>query len=151
MTARPRGLHPHLFVLDAEAAIRYYREALGAAELFRTAMPDGTLLFAELAVGDGRLLLSEETPALGALAPPTVGGSPVLLVLEVDDVDRTVRQAVFHGAEVERPVQEMFFGERYGVVRDPFGHRWGVVTRREQLTPDDIVERTPPRFAADDG
>jgi PhnB protein len=145
MTAqRPRGLTPHLFVRDADGAVAFYRSAFGAAELLRTRLPDGRVLFVELAVGDGRLLLSEETPSLNALAPPTIGGSPVLLLLEVDDPDAAAGQAVAAGAEVEMPVQEMFFGERYGVVRDPFGHRWALSTAREQLTPDDIARRTPP-------
>jgi uncharacterized glyoxalase superfamily protein PhnB len=145
MTAqRPRGLTPHLFVRDADGAVAFYRSALGAAELLRTRLPDGRVLFVELALGDGRLLLSEETPSLNALAPPTIGGSPVLLLLEVDDPDAAAAQAVAAGAEIEMPVQEMFFGERYGVVRDPFGHRWALSTAREQLTPDDIARRTPP-------
>ena len=145
MTAqRPRGLTPHLFVRDADGAVAFYRSAFGAAELLRTRLPDGRVLFVELAMGDGRLLLSEETPSLNALAPPTVGGSPVLLLLEVDDPDAAAARAVAAGAEIEMPVQEMFFGERYGVVRDPFGHRWALSTAREQLTPDDIARRTPP-------
>jgi catechol 2,3-dioxygenase-like lactoylglutathione lyase family enzyme len=76
---RPRGLTPHLFVRDADGAVAFYRTAFGAAELLRTSLPDGRVLFVELAVGAGRLLLSEETPSLNALAPPTIGGSPVLL------------------------------------------------------------------------
>jgi PhnB protein len=146
MTAaqRPRGLAPHLFVRDADGAVAFYRSAFGAAELLRTRLPDGRVLFVELAVGDGRLLLSEETPSLNALAPPTIGGSPVLLLLEVDEPDAAAAQAVAAGAEIEMPVQEMFFGERYGVVRDPFGHRWALSTAREQLTPDDIARRAPP-------
>jgi PhnB protein len=141
---RPSGLCPHLFVRGTDAAVAFYREAFGAAELFRTTMPDGTVLFVELALGDARLLISEEIPSLGALAPPTVGGTPMLLTLEVDDPDGVVDQAVGAGADVERPVQEMFFGERYGVVRDPFGHRWAVTTARERLTPDEIADRAPP-------
>jgi PhnB protein len=141
---RPLGLTPHLFVRDADAAAAFYRRAFGAAELLRTTLPDGRVLFVELAVGAGRLLLSDETPSLNALAPPTVGGSPVLLLLEVDDPDATLRQAVEAGAEVEMPVREMFFGERYGVVRDPFGHRWALSTAREELSPDDIARRAPP-------
>jgi PhnB protein len=145
MTAqRPRGLTPHLFVRDADGAVAFYRRAFGAAELLRTRLPDGRVLFVELAVGGGRLLLSEETPTLNALAPPTIGGSPVLLLLEVDDPDAAARQALEAGAEVELPVREMFFGERYGVVVDPFGHRWALSTAREELTPDDIARRTPP-------
>ncbi len=141
---RPHGLCPHIFVRDADAAVAFYRRAFGATELFRTTLPDGTVLFVELALGAGRLLVSEEAPSLNALAPPTIGGSPVLLTLQVDDVDAVARRAVWAGAEVERPVQEMFFGERYGVVRDPFGHRWALSTIREQLTPDDIARRSPP-------
>ena len=141
---RPRGLTPHVFVRDADGAVAFYRAAFGAAELFRTRLPDGRVLFVELAVGDGRLMVSEETLSLNALAPPTVGGSPVLLTLQVDDVDTVAEQAVRAGATVEMPVTEMFFGERYGIVRDPFGHRWALSTAREQLTPDDIARRTPP-------
>jgi PhnB protein len=122
----------------------FYRDALGAVELFRNALPDGTLLLIELAVGDGQLLLSDEVSSLGALAPPTVGGTPVLLTLEVDDADGLTAQAVAAGAAVEMPVEEMYFGERYGIVRDPYGHRWAICTRREALSPDEIQERTPP-------
>jgi uncharacterized glyoxalase superfamily protein PhnB len=141
---RPLGLTPHLFVRDADGAVAFYRTAFGAAELLRNSLPDGRVLFVELAVGPARLLVSEETPSLGALAPPTIGGSPVLLHVEVEDVDAVARQAVDAGAVVEMPVQEMFWGERYGVVVDPFGHRWAVSTAREELTPADIAHRTPP-------
>lgn len=144
MTSRARALTPHLFVRNVIAAIAFYRTAFGAVELFRNVLPDGTVLFIELAVGDARLLVSEEVPRLNALAPPSVGGSPVLLLLEVDDVDDLHRRAVFAGATVEMPVREMFFGERYGIVVDPFGHRWALSTRREQLTPDEIIRHTPP-------
>src|SRR5699024_4435220 len=83
---RPHGLSAHLFVRDADGAVAFYREAFGAAEVFRNRLPDGTLLFVEVVLGAGRLLISEETPSLDALAPPTIGGTPVLLHLEVDDV-----------------------------------------------------------------
>jgi PhnB protein len=141
---RPLGLTPHLFVRDPDAAVAFYRAAFGAAELLRNRLPDGRVLFVELAVGPARLLVGEETPSLGALAPPTIGGSPVLLHLEVEDPDAVAQWAIDAGAQVEIPVQEMFWGERYGVLCDPFGHRWAVSTAREQLTPDDIARRTPP-------
>ncbi len=145
MTAqRPLGLTPHLFVRDTDAAVAFYRTAFGAAELLRNSLPDGRVLFVELAVGPARLLVSEETPTLGALAPPTIGGSPVMLHVEVEDPDTVARQAVDLGAVVEMPVQEMFWGERYGVLRDPYGHRWAISTAREQFTPDDIARHTPP-------
>lgn len=141
--SRALGLVPHVFVKDVDSALTFYRTAFGAAELFRNLLPDGTVLFVELAIGEARLLLSEEIPRLGALAPTTLGGTPMLLVLETADPDDLLRRAVFAGATVEAPVTEMFFGERYGRVVDPHGHRWALTTKREQFTPDDIDARTP--------
>jgi uncharacterized glyoxalase superfamily protein PhnB len=131
---RPVAVTPHLFVQNTEAAVSFYVKAFGAVELFRNALPDGTVMFVELAVGQGRVLIGEETPSLNALAPPTIGGSPVMLLVEVNDVDEFARRAVEAGATVDMPVEEMFWGERYGVLVDPFGHRWAVSTVREQLT-----------------
>jgi PhnB protein len=127
---RPLGLGTHIFVPDADAAVAFYREAFGATELIRNRLPDGRVLFVELAFGPDKLLLSEEIEELGALAPATLAGSPVMLLLELDDVDSVAERAIAAGA-VEMPVTEMFWGERYGIVRDPFGHRWSLCTRRE--------------------
>ncbi|SFP32285.1 Uncharacterized conserved protein PhnB, glyoxalase superfamily [Amycolatopsis arida] len=147
MTTRPRsrpiGLVPHLFVRDVPGALAFYRAAFGAVEVFRNVLPDGTVLFVELAVGDARLLLSEEIPRLDALSAATVGGCPMLLVLETADPDDLARRAAFAGARIEAPVTEMFFGERYGRIVDPEGYRWALTTKREQYTPDDIDARTP--------
>jgi PhnB protein len=141
---RPVAVTPHLFVRDTEQAVDFYVRAFGAVELFRNTFPDGTIGFVELALGQGRVLVSEETPSLGALAPPTIGGSPVMLMIEVNDVDGLAASAVDAGATVHMPVEEMFWGERYGVLVDPFGHRWAVSTVREEFTPDDIASHTPP-------
>ncbi len=141
---RPLGLGTHIFVSDADAAVAFYSEAFGAAELIRHCLPDGRVLFVELAVGPDKLLLSEEIKELNAVSPSTLGGSPVLLLLELDDVDSTFAHAVEMGATVEMPVAEMFWGERYGIVRDPFGHYWSLCTRREQLAPDEVADRVPP-------
>jgi PhnB protein len=143
---RPVAVTPHLFVQSAEEAVGFYLRAFGAAELFRNTFPDGTIGFVELALGNGRVLVSEEAPSLNALAPPTVGGSPVMLMIEVNDVDALAQRAVEAGAKVEMPVEEMFWGERYGVLVDPFGHRWAVSTVRESLTPDEIASHTPPEI-----
>jgi PhnB protein len=140
---RPLGLGTHIFVSDADAAVAFYTEAFGAAELIRHCLPDGRVLFVELAVGPDKLLLSEEIKELNAIAPSTLGGSPVLLLLELDDVDSAFEHAVEMGARVEMPVAEMFWGERYGIVRDPFGHYWSLCTRREQLAPDEVADRVP--------
>jgi uncharacterized glyoxalase superfamily protein PhnB len=140
-----KGLTPHLFVPDADAALAFYEAAFGARELFRNRLPDGRVLFIELALGPERLLLSEEVPSLNALAPHTIGGTAALLLLETDDVDEVVKQALAAGAKVEIPVQEMFWGERYGVLQDPYGHRWAISSAREELTPDEINARRPDR------
>jgi uncharacterized glyoxalase superfamily protein PhnB len=138
------GLGSHVFVPDADAAVEFYAAAFGANELLRNRLPDGRVLFVEVAFGPAKLLVSEEIPELGALAPKTLGGSPVLLLLELTDPDGAADRAVAAGGEVEMPVREMFWGERYGIVRDPFGHRWALCTRREELDPDEIASRVPP-------
>jgi uncharacterized glyoxalase superfamily protein PhnB len=140
---RPLGLGTHIFVPDADAAVAFYRQAFGATELIRHRLPDGRVLFVELAFGPDKLLISEEIEELGALAPATLGGSPVMLLLELDDVDAAAQRAIDAGADVEMPIAEMFWGERYGIVRDPFGHRWSLCTRREQLAPDEVASRVP--------
>src|SRR5437762_3110104 len=128
MDARgPVSLCPHLFVRDADAAVRFYAAAFGAAELLRTTLPDGRVLFVELGLGPAtRVLLSEEERALGVLAPPSLGGSPVMLTMEIDDVDAAFDRALGAGATAELAPQEMFWDERYGIVRDPYGHRWAL-------------------------
>jgi PhnB protein len=133
---RPLGLGTHIFVPDANAAVAFYSQAFGAAELIRHRLPDGRVLFVELAVGPDKLLLSEEIAELNALAPSSLGGSPVMLLLELDDVDGTFEHAVDMGATVEMPVAEMFWGERYGIVRDPFGNHWALCTRRDAWRTD---------------
>ncbi|MQA83971.1 MAG: VOC family protein [Streptosporangiales bacterium] len=141
-TTRPHGLCPHIFVRDADAAVAFYARAFEAHEIFRTALADGHVLFVELGLGDGRLLVSAETPGFGAHSAESVGGSPVLLTLFVDDPDEVARRAIDVGAAVEIPVQDMFWGERYGVLRDPFGHRWAVTTERGDLSPDEMAARS---------
>lgn len=140
---RPLDLSSHIFVSDADAAVAFYRDVFGATELFRNRLPDGRVLFVELAFGSAKLLVSEEISELGALSPHTLGGSPALLLLEIDDVDAVADLATRAGAEIEMPISEMFWGERYGIVRDPFGHRWALCTRRETLSPDEISRRIP--------
>jgi PhnB protein len=139
----PVSLTPHIFVRDVPAALEFYRKAFGAAVVFVNRLPDGTLLFADLAIGGGRLLVSEETPSLNALSPLTIGDSPVLLSLDVEDVDDLARRAVFAGATVEMPVQEAFWGERYGIVRDPFGHRWALNSIRDDISLDEVLRNSP--------
>ena len=96
---------------------------------------------AELILGDSRLYLADESPSFGALSPPTIGGTAVKLHIYVADVDAVVRRAEAAGATVLRPVQDQFYGDRSGMIADPFGHQWFVATRKEKVTPEEMRSR----------
>jgi PhnB protein len=133
---------PHLIVEDAARAIAFYGQALGAREIYRMPGPDGRrILFSELMIGDARLFVVDEFPEQNALSPATLGGSPVVLHLYVADVDAVFTRAVGAGMTVDIPLADFFWGERYALVRDPFGHRWGLASRIEDLSPRQIRER----------
>jgi PhnB protein len=136
-----RALTPYIVVRNAADAIRFYAEAFGATELFRLAEPGGKVGHAELAIGDSCLMLADEYPDFGALSPPSVGGSPVSLHLSVDDVDATVQRAEAAGATVLRPVKDEFYGDRAGMIVDPFGHKWHLATRKEDVSPEEMQRR----------
>jgi PhnB protein len=143
------ALSPYLIVKGAARAIDFYTRCFGARELFRLCDPGGDRIgHAELEVGTGRLMLADEYPDFGALSPPTVGGTPVSLHLYVADVDGTVAEAVEAGATVLRPVKDEFFGDRTGLVMDPFGHRWHLSTRREEVSPEEMQKRWNESMAA---
>lgn len=134
----PMNLTPYIVVKGADAAIRFYTEALGAKESFRLAGPDGHIGHAELRIGDGHLMLADESPSFGALSPPTVGGTSVKLHLYVEDVDSVVKRAESLGATVLRPVQDQFYGDRSGMIADPFGHQWFLATRKKSVSPEEM-------------
>jgi len=134
-------LAPYLIVRDAAKAIEFYSRALGARELYRLSEPSGKIGHAELLVGNGRLMLADEYPEAGALSPAAVGGTPVSLHLYVDDIDRVVESAVALGATLVRPVVLEFFGDRTGIILDPFGHRWQLATRVEEVSPSEMQRR----------
>jgi uncharacterized glyoxalase superfamily protein PhnB len=141
----PEDFHtitPHLVVRGVERAVRFYHAAFGAHELLRNLAPDGTtIMHSELLLGDSRFLVNDEMPDWGVLSPEALGGTPVSLHLYVDDVDAFFQRAVDAGAEVLMPVQDTFWGDRYGIVRDPFGHRWSVGSRIEDLSPQELRRR----------
>jgi PhnB protein len=133
---------PHLTVRGAEAAVAFYCRAFGAAELYRNLAPDGkSVMHAELLVGDSRFLLHDEFPESGELSPLEGQSTGVKLHLYVDDVDDLYERAVEAGATVLMPLQDCFWGDRYGIVRDPFGHRWSMATRIEDLSPRQLQKR----------
>jgi len=128
------SLTPHLVCAGAADAIAFYKKAFGAVELTRLPGPDGKLMHAMLRIGDSALMLVDERPQYGALGPKSLKGSPVTIHLYVDDVDATVAQAVSAGARITMPVADMFWGDRYGQLEDPFGHRWSVATHTREVT-----------------
>lgn len=134
-------LSPYLIVRNAESAIRFYVEAFGATEKMRLTSPDGTIGHAELAIGNSFFMLADEHPDFGAVGPATLGGSPVQLHLRVDDVDAVVNRAVAAGAVILRKVEDQFHGNRSGMIADPFGHCWFVLTAIEQLSEAEVERR----------
>jgi uncharacterized glyoxalase superfamily protein PhnB len=139
--AIPDGMHsitPHLVCSDAAAAIEFYKKAFGAAELFRLPGPDGKLMHACVKIGDSQVFLVDEYPDMGALGPNRLGGTSVTLHHQVNDVDAVMAQALAAGATLVMPAQDMFWGDRYGIVKDPFGHQWSVATHQVDLTPEQI-------------
>ena len=142
--AIPEGYHsvtPYLVVKGAAKAIDFYKKAFGAREKFRMDGPGGTVAHAEIEIGDSVVMLADENPQHGALSPATVGGTPVSIMLYVQDVDRTAETLAKAGAKTLRPVQDMFYGDRSGGFEDPFGHRWHVSTHIEDVTPEEIERR----------
>lgn len=139
----PEGMHsltPHLVCADAAKAIDFYIAAFGAVETMRLPGPNGKLMHAAVRIGDSMLMLADEWPDMGSVGPKALGGSPVTIHLNVPDVDATVAQAVAAGATLTMPVADMFWGDRYGQLEDPFGHRWSVATRQREMTPAQILE-----------
>ena len=141
----PEGHHtvtPHLVIRGAAEAIEFYKKALGAKELGRMTSPDGKVGHAELKIGDSIIFLADEFPMPGApKSPQTVGACTATLNLYVPDVDATYKQAISAGGKETMPVQDMFWGDRYGTFTDPFGHTWGVATHKEDLTKEEVEER----------
>ena len=137
---RYKAATPYLSVDGAARAIEFYKQAFGAVELGRLAGPPGKLIHAAIRIGDSAVMLVDEMPQHGALGPKSLKGSPVTIHLYVDNVDATVAQAVKAGAKVTMPVADMFWGDRYGQLEDPFGHHWSVATHQRDLTPEQMRE-----------
>ena len=143
-----RTVTPYLTVRGADRAIEYYKQAFGAEELLRMPGPDGKgIMHAEIKVGDSKVFLSDEFPGMGSRSPETLGGSTASVHLYVEDVDAVFNRAVTAGAKVRMPVADMFWGDRYGKVMDPFGHEWGIATHKEDLTAEEIGQRAAAFFA----
>jgi PhnB protein len=141
VTNEGQALTPQLICRDAARAIDFYRQAFGAEELFRLTEPSGKVGHAELRIADSRLMLADEYPDFGALSPASVGGSPVTLHLYVADVDRAIERATAAGATVLRPAKDEFYGDRAGMIADPFGHKWHLASKQEDLSAAEMQRR----------
>lgn len=140
----PEGYHtatPYLFVRNAADAIDYYKQAFDAVELMRSNNPQGKIVHAEIKIGDSIFMLADENPEQGFLSPESLGGSAIMICLYVEDVDSQFDRAVAAGAKVQRPVMDLFYGDRSGTLTDPFGHTWTIGTHKEDLTPDELNRR----------
>ncbi len=141
MPKADRVVTPHLVVDDSEAAIAFYTEVFGATELFRLTSPDGAIVHAEIKVGQSLVMIADESPEHGSVSPKTLGGTPVILNLKLNDVDRVAAAAIACGAELLIPISDQFYGERSGRLRDPFGHLWIVSTHIEDVSPEEMQRR----------
>lgn len=139
----PDGFHsitPHLVCAGAADALAFYGRAFGATELSRLPSPGGKLMHASMRIGDSIVMLVDEMPEWGALGPKALNGSPVTIHLYVDDADAAFDRAVAAGATVTMPLADMFWGDRYGIVQDPFGHKWSIAMHQRDVTHDEMRE-----------
>ena len=146
----PEGYHsitPYLVVKDAARAIDFYKRAFGAQEVDRMPGPGGQgVMHAEIKIGDSRVMLSDEFPGAGCASPQSLGGTTCQLFIYVPDVDSAYQQAISAGATSTMPVSDMFWGDRYGKLSDPFGHQWGLATHKEDVSPQEMKKRSEAFF-----
>ena len=135
-----RTVTPHLICDGATDAIEFYKKAFNAVELGRVPGPQGKLLHAMIRIGDSTVMLVDEFPDWGSIGPKSLKGSPVTIHLYTQDVDALFKQAVAAGAKVAMPVEDMFWGDRYGKLEDPFGHHWSVATHVRDVKPEELKE-----------
>jgi PhnB protein len=146
----PAGYHtatPYLTVRGAADAIEFYKKAFGAKEIMRMPVPGGALGHAEIRIGDSVVMLSDEFPTSATKPPAALGGTTGYVFLYVRDVDRTFEQAVAAGARVTMALEDMFWGDRFGTLVDPFGHAWGLATHKEDVPPKEMAKRAQAAMA----
>ena len=131
---------PHLICKGAADAIEFYKRAFGAEEMMRMPGPDGRLMHGAVRVCGAPVMLIDEMPEFGALSPTSLKGTPVTIHVYVSDVDAFVARAVEAGATVRMPVSDQFWGDRYGIIEDPFGHKWSIATHIRDVSPEEMAE-----------
>jgi PhnB protein len=149
--AIPDGIHtitPHIVVSDAGRAAEWYAEALGAEERSRLPLPGGKLMSVELWFGDSAVMLADEFPEMGVVSPTSIGGTATVLHLSTDDVETLWNRVVAAGAETLQPLSETFWGDRYGQVRDPFGHKWSLAQHVRDVSHEEVVRAAAEAFGS---
>ena len=136
-----RGVTSYLILRDAARALQFYQKAFGGEQVLRLDGPDGKVAHAEVRIGGGIVMMSEENVEMGHKSPQTLGGSPVHLMFYVEDVDAAFARATAAGAKADRPVKDQFYGDRSGTLKDPFGHVWHISTHKEELSLAEIKRR----------
>jgi PhnB protein len=137
---------PYLTIKNAAGAIDFYKRAFDATETMRMTDPSGRIGHAEIKIGNSPIMLSDEFPDMGARSPESIGGSPIMIHLYVEDVDKLAKQAVAAGAKLLTPVADQFYGDRGGKLADPFGHIWWIATHKEDVAPDELRKRAAAMF-----
>jgi PhnB protein len=140
-------LSAHIVVQGADEAAAFYQAAFGAEEISRIPTPDGRLMSVQLRIADSVLHIADEFPEMGVLAPPSIGGTAVVLSLEVSDAETAFAQAIEAGATVRQPLQEMFWGDLHGQLNDPFGHRWNISQHLRDVPHEEVVAAAAKLFA----
>lgn len=135
------GVTAYLIIRDAARALEFYKKAFGAKELMRFPAPGGKIGHAEIKIGEGVVMLADESPEMGHKSPQTLGGTAITLMFYVADVDAQFAKAVAAGGTVKQPVKDQFYGDRSGTITDPFGHIWTIATHKEDLSPEETQRR----------
>ncbi len=139
----PDGYHsitPYLYIKGAGKAIEFYKNVFGAKEKFRMEN-EGRVTHAELEIGDSGIMLADEHPDIGVLSPKSIGGTPLSIMLYIEDVDSVVKKAVAEGAQLKGTIEDKFYGDRMGSIEDPFGHIWHIATHIEDVSPEEMEKR----------
>jgi PhnB protein len=135
------SITPYLVLKDAAQAIDFYKRAFGATEILRMPGPDGSIAHAEIQIGNARVYMTDENAQMGASSPQTLGGTPVMLMHYVERVDEVFARATEAGAKPLKTPTDMFWGDRWSLLEDPYGHQWQIATHVEDLTPGEMMER----------
>lgn len=149
---KPPGYHsvtPYLSLRDASSALDFYARAFGAELVLKLDMPNGKIAHAEIKIGDAILMMSEENPEWGNLSPQSLGGSPVSMMIYVPDVDTAFARALAAGSVQVRPVEDQFYGDRSGTLKDPYGYQWTLATHIEDVSTEEAQRRMEAMFKSD--